>query len=363
MIPSLANVPILGYLATNKEGIEDFRGHEQKLVIEDGEFSFKYLGRAWGLIPEANNAHFEFRYGEDGVEREYLVCEGVLWRKFPEVEEIFDRDSGFKNQSMELHPPSIKGYVNEEGLYVFTQAKFEGACILGENVTPAMISSTIEKFSVANNIKTEFSEMITEFNIHFSKAQEKGDDQVENENQPVLESETPETFEETPEVAVTPEVAELPAVEPEAEFTESDASEPAESPESTELPAEPESDFADKKDKKDEEEEEDESKDESKQDSEENPFPPKEDEDEDEDEDKKKKFTLTFELSHDDVRTGLYNALRQHESFKDSYVWVSKVYDSHAVIEDEDNGKYFKANYVKHENAVSIGELLSLIHI
>lgn len=326
MIPSLSNTMILGYIATDEDGNQDFMAHEEKLVIENGEFSFKYVGRAWGVIPESNNAHFELRYGEDGVEREYLVTEGLLWRKFPEVEEIFDRDSGYKSQSMELFPPSVKGYINETGQFVFTQAKFEGACILGEGVTPAMISSTIEKFSVANNIKAEFSEMLTEFNTHFSSTeQEKGDDLVDNENNPNLEPETtevpvaPETPESTDQFEATTEgeVTETPVTEPESESTE---------------PAEPETDFADKKNEEDEDEEK-------------------------EKEEKEKKFTVTFELSHDDIRSQLYQALGNHESFKDSWVWISKVYDGHAIVEDESNGKFYKANYVKHENAVSIGEL------
>lgn len=340
MIPSLSNTMILGYIATDEDGVVDFKGHETRLVIENGEFDIKYVGRAWGVIPESNNAHFELRYGEDGVEREYLVCEGMLWRKFPEVEEIFDRDSGYKSQSMELFPPSVKGYVNETGQFVFTQAKFEGACILGEGVTPAMISSTIEKFSVANNIKTEFSEMLTEFNTYFSQSQEKGDDIVENpivenETPVVTEPETPETFTEPAvEPEVTPEVTpEEPAVEPEVEFTEPEP----ETPETPETPAEPETDFADK----DEEDEEDE----------------KDKEKEEDEEEKPNKFTLTFELSHDDIRYGLYQAIEGHEQFQNSWIWISQVFDSHAIVEDESNSKFYKVNYVKHENAVSLGEL------
>jgi len=168
MIPSLANTPILGYLTSTEEIGTDFAGHEERLVIEGGEFHIKYVGHAYGVIPEANNARFETKYGEDGIEREYLVVDGVLWNKFKEVSEIFDRDGGLKSQSMELSPSSIKGYVDDEGLFVFTQAKFEGACILGEGVTPAMVSSTVERFSVANNVKSEMKELLAEFNSHFS---------------------------------------------------------------------------------------------------------------------------------------------------------------------------------------------------
>ncbi|MFJ8247300.1 hypothetical protein [Peribacillus asahii] len=339
MIPSLANAPILGYIATNEEGEQDFKGHEEKLVIEGGEFNFKYIGRAWGVIPETNNARFEFRYGEDGIEREYLVTEGVLWKsKFPEVNEIFDRDGGYKSQSMELFPPSVKGFINEQGIFEFTEAKVEGACVLGEGINPAMISSTIEKFSVADNVKTDLSDMLTEFNAYFSTIQ-KGDDTVEDENK-VLEPETqvaevPNNFEEPTEPA-TQEGAE-PVVEPDTEFTE--PTEPTE----PETPAEPETDFADGK--KDDEEDEEDEKDSAKKD------------DDDEEDDKKSgKFTVKFELSHDDIRSNLYGALGQHESFQDSWFWISKVYDSYAIVEDEGQGKFFAVNYVKHENAVSIGE-------
>lgn len=320
MIPSLANVPILGYIAVDELGNDDFKGHEEALMVENNELKIKYLGHAYGVIPEDNNARFETRYGEDGVEREYLVADGILWRKFPEVEEIFDRDGGFKSQSMELQHSSVKGYKDEHGLFVFTQAKFEGLCILGEGVTPAMISSTIEKFSFADKFQTELSAMLTEFNAHFTKTSEEGENVTK-----VIEN---------------------------PEGTEPQAQEP--------VTTEPETDFA-KKAKKDEDKDKDKEKDpEEGTTTEEDPEEPEtEEDDEDEkDKDKKKpkKFSRTFELSHDDIRSGIYNALSSHNDFQDSWMWVSKVYDNHAIVEDADNGKYFKVNYVKHENAVSIGE-------
>lgn len=332
MIPSLSNTPILGYIGVNKDDEEDFRGHEERLVVEDGEFKLKYVGRAYGVIPETNNARFEFRYGEDGVEREYLVCDGVIWRKFPEVEDIFDRDSGFKSQSMELQASSIKGYMNNEGLYVFEQAKVEGACLLGEDVTPAMISSTVEKFSVADKLQAELSEMLKEFNAHFSATQEeKGEDLVSTNNEnlePVVEPTEPvieptNEFTEPTEPVVEPVIE--PVSEPTNEFTEPVVEPVAE-------PTEPTNEFTE---------------------------PVIEPVSEPVIEEPAK-FTRTFELSHDDIRSGLYGALDQHDTFKESWVWISKVYDNHAIIEDESNGKFFKINYVRHENAVSLGEFEEL---
>ncbi|WP_151035825.1 hypothetical protein [Bacillus wiedmannii] len=346
MIPSLANVPILGYIAVDEDNQADFKGHEEALVIEDKQFKLKYMGRAYGVIPTENNARFETRYGSDGVEREYLVCDGIVWRKFPEVEEIFDRDGGFKWQSMELQNSSVNGYLDDNGVFVFTKAKFEGACILGEHVTPAMVSSTIEKFSV-NTIKEELGDMLTEFNAYFSNITMKGDDIVTK----ILNNQEPVTTDKTAFTEENP-VVENPVTEDVTPVTGEDNTE-----------------FAKKDKKKDEEDGKDAEKgaktadDTSKKDPKEDPKedPAKTDDEEDEKDKKKpKKFSVTFEMSHDDIRGGIYQALRSHDTFKDSWTWVSKVYDNHAIIEAEDEGKFYKMNYVKHENAVSLGEFEEL---
>lgn len=371
MIPSLANIPILGYIGMNEDTNEiDFKGHEEGLVIENNQFKMKYFGRAYGLIPENNNARFEFRYGEDGLEREYLVCDGLIWRKFPEVEQIFDRDGGFKSQSMELDQDSAEGYLNDNGVFVFTQARFEGACLLGEDVSPAMISSTIERFSVNNKVQNELSEMLNEFNTYFSTIEKKGVDNVENEKLNVEgnpETEFAKKDKEKDEKEKNDSNSKT-TEEPKKEEG-SNAKEGSNTDESTKESKDKEDDKSkekesskekdseedeDKNDKKkfavkDEEEDEDKDKDKEKE-----KETKKED---DEEEDKKpKKFTRTFELSHDDIRASLFSALDKHESFENKWFWITQVYDSHALVHNEEENKFFKVNYVKHEDAVSIGD-------
>ncbi len=168
MLPSLANIPILGYISIDNFNTADFQGHEQRLVIEDEGISIEYLGRAYGLIPETNNATFEAKICEDGIEREFLVCDGILWNKFQDAIDIFDRDS-VKSQSMELQPDSIKGSFGKDKLFHFTSAQFEGACILGTGIIPAMTGSVVEKFTYTD-IKNEINEMINEY-ISFSASQ------------------------------------------------------------------------------------------------------------------------------------------------------------------------------------------------
>jgi hypothetical protein len=164
-LPSLANIPLVGYISKDNSNHSDFNGHEQKIVIDKDGVSVEYLGRVYGIIPETNNARFEFK-NVNGIDREYLVCEGLLYNKFPEVVDIFERD-GSKSQSMELESSSIEGKFNKNGLFEFQQFKFEAACILGEGVTPAMTGSLIEKFSM-NTMQEQMAELLAEFNNNFT---------------------------------------------------------------------------------------------------------------------------------------------------------------------------------------------------
>lgn len=165
-IPSLSNIPVLGYIEANNANETDFTGHEQRIVIDDDGARLEYLGRMYGTVPESNNAQFEFKVGEDGVNREYLTVEVLIHTKFQECVDIVTKN-GFKNHSMELHPSSIKGQFNENKLFEFTDFKFEGLCLLGDNVTPAMKGSVLELYS-QSKFNYQVNEMIQEFNTTFS---------------------------------------------------------------------------------------------------------------------------------------------------------------------------------------------------
>lgn len=152
-IPTLEGMPIVGYLENNSAGQTDFSDHREGFVQdESGQWKIQYLGSAFGFVPKDHNAQFEMKVGDDGVEREYLTCEGVVWTKFDSAVDIFQRDV-VKSQSMEL-ADDFDGYVDEtSGLFHFTKFKFDGACALGFDVQPAMESATIGlNFSAQENV-------------------------------------------------------------------------------------------------------------------------------------------------------------------------------------------------------------------
>lgn len=180
-IPSLANTPILGYIKTDDTGEEDFSDHRSIIVKEEGKVKVKYIGQAYGMIPETNNAKFEIKKDSDGVEREYLTVEGQLWNKWDDPIDIVERDS-VKNQSMELHKDAEGYFDKKTKLFHFTNFKFFGACILGDDVKPAMSGSTLElAFS-----QTDFNEYILgqmeEFKLAFSQYQASKNDDDINKN-------------------------------------------------------------------------------------------------------------------------------------------------------------------------------------
>jgi hypothetical protein len=212
-IPTLANTPILTYIEN-----DDFSDHRQELEVKDGNIKISYKCNGIGVIPENNDAHFEEKSCADGVTRTFLVCNGLIWRKWDDVDDILNRDKSKKN-SMELSEDGYKGHYTENGYFSFDEFKFFGTCLLGENVTPAMTGSCAEvQFSVnTNEIKNKL-EQFTKFmvqssttEVEINKNQEGGINmaKVDNaEETPVVEPVVENTeFEANTDNTTVPEVS------------------------------------------------------------------------------------------------------------------------------------------------------------
>lgn len=173
-IPSLAYIPIVGFLEKNKVGEDDFSDHRYIITKDANGLRRKYIGNAYGVIlsSDENNAHYEERVCDDGETRTFLVVDGVIWNMFEDSSEIINRDL-IKNQSMELWDDgeSIEGYEDEDGLFHFTKFSFRAACILGndDKYQPAMINSTVEvQFTMSDFVKDIQSELSNKL-ITFTK--------------------------------------------------------------------------------------------------------------------------------------------------------------------------------------------------
>lgn len=256
-IPTLAYTPIMGMI---EDG--DFLGHEQELVIEDDDYKFKTLTQAYGVIPEFNNAQFEDRVGDDGVTRTYLTVDGLLWNKWEEAIDAINSKQGKTGQSMEI---IVQSYTvpDENGVIGIERFQFDGACLLGDAVKPAMVSSNVE-LAFSDKVDKTIKEKLAVYaksleeggnELELDKLKEATKDDKFEENtdgavkEPVEEPvETPEEGEpEAPaepetEPEVTPEEPDKGTItdpEPEPEPEPSEPEEPSTEPEA---PEEPEAD-------------------------------------------------------------------------------------------------------------------------
>lgn len=170
-IPTLEYIPIVGFIEYDSEKSEkDFSDHRYILTMDENGIRRKYLGSAYGVIlsSEENNAHYENRLDDNGIERTYLVCEGIIWNMFEDSSNIINRDV-IKKQSMELREDDVEGYEDDNGIFHFTNFSFRASCVLGDSHTPAMNGSTLELNYTVNDFIKEIQNEIQENYTIFTK--------------------------------------------------------------------------------------------------------------------------------------------------------------------------------------------------
>lgn len=164
---SIYNTPVLAYIVTNPDGTMDFKGHEYKEVEDENGKRYVYIGSAYGVIPESCNYRWIEKVCSDGVLREFFQVDALLWTRFEDAIDIFNRD-GKKPHSMELELSSITGEENEEdGTFTFTGFQFSGCCLLSstdENIQPAMIDSEAKLANfTADSVALEIKKRLGEY--------------------------------------------------------------------------------------------------------------------------------------------------------------------------------------------------------
>ncbi len=164
-VPTICNTPILGYVVNEgDDDTKDFRGHEHELRITDDTVKYVYSGQAYGVVPESCNPRWIVKDDGNGVEREYLQVDGLIWTKFSDPVDIFVRDIT-KAHSVEL-TDMILGKADEKGYTPVTAFKFDGCCILSTTdpkIQPAMTSSCITANFSVEDIAAQIRDRLYEY--------------------------------------------------------------------------------------------------------------------------------------------------------------------------------------------------------
>lgn len=332
-LDTLKNTPILGYIEESKLGDKDFRGHEVELVIENGEMKEKYLGHAFGVIPETCNPRFEFKEGDNGEILEYLVVDGLLWTKFDDAYSIL-KDRGEVSESMELHD-DYDGYWDEEGWFHFNKFSFYGACMLGSDVSPAMQKASVEMVFSKDAIKEEISKKLEEFSLLMNSKQSK-----EVGNKMTLEELLAKysiSIEDLTAKEVNVEEYSIEDLETKIQELFSDTS---------------------NDESKDDEPQGDESEftDEQKEEPKDEPNPEFTDEPQGESD----KFTLSFELSHEDIRSKMWNQIDDFMANKglgNDWYYIVSVFDSNVIVENDMGNNFYRIDYSIDGDNINFGDV------
>ena len=353
--------PILGAIYKTDTGEYEFRGHDMTIVEDGDEATVEYIEQPVGVISEVNEPYLEYDEAED---KTYLMVSGNVFEDYSKAAEILKRRKTCKC-SVEIAVDELSWDGKEEVLSIDVFS-FRGVTILGfeqdgvTEIAEGMKGSkiTIDNFSAEQNsmFSENYQEKLLESLDKLNKILSKFS--IEDATQKGVENEDMDHFEELLEkYGITADEVDfntdgLSDEELDAAFEEHFAGckKKKKCDATPEDKAEAEADGEDdefagcKKKKKCENENEEDGN-----------------EDESDEEDfagckKKRKCSIDengnvaieYELSHDDIRAGIYALLRE-ESDDDDYFWpwIVEVYDSKFIYEDEWTGKFYRRNYTK----------------
>ena len=209
LLSSLPYTPVVGIF---NDLVKDFGGHDQN----------RNVAKIYGVVPQEPNVAWEERFDPDGVTRTYACTDVYLYTGRYDAAKLIPG----KQQSMELDVDTIRGdwqTINGQEAYVYTDARFIGLSVLGNDKTPCFEGSAffelVNKFNnfMAANTLNGGTDMVLEDTKIVASATEQPETEVEQ----VVEA-TPEGPEE---VTQSEESTETAADNGDSVESESDAAE------------------------------------------------------------------------------------------------------------------------------------------
>lgn len=327
-LPSFSNRPILGYIHS-VNGQYEFYSHNMHLDEND---ELVYDEIPVGIIPESCDAKLEYDKEKD---KTYCVVKGYIFEEYSRAAEILQREEecsvSVELSIRELSYNAKEKYLNIEDFF------FSGVTILGKteegnDVKPGMQGSNIrladfseQNNSLCTNYSDELLQEIKKLNENLSLYNK--EKSKEGGQEPVKFEELLEKYGKTVE-DVTFEYENMTDEELEAKFEEvfgeDDTAGEGGNPET-----------ASEDDNVDDVEGNDEGTDEP---------------------EVFENIVRTFEISHDDIRWGLYKLLEPYEEADNAYYYISAVYDTYFVYENWSGDKIFGQKYTKDNDEIAFSE-------
>ena len=372
-MPSLKYRPLLAYIHELEDGTKDFYAHNCEFIEnEDGETEVVYTEKQVGCFT-AEDPWLE--YDED-MDKTYVMAYAVVPEEYTDAADIIRRKNGTK-VSCELCIDTLEYNAKEK--YLDLIDFYFGGCTLlgcdedGNEIGEGMLGSRADIFDFCHkkpvfNYQDKLVEVLDKLNITLSNlnnvnfTQKGGDAEVDKFNELLeqygftedeldfdYEGMTDEELENAfEEYACKKKKCEEEEEDGEPEVKEDEACKKKKCEEDGDEDDDPEATENEACKKKKCEEDDDELK-----------------AKEDEACRKKKKcslneagdMTVSFEVSHEDIRCALFNLLSSYEEQDSEYYWISNVYDDYFVYENWSGDKLYKQAYeVDGDNVSFSGE-------
>lgn len=331
-MPTLKYRPVLAYIHELEDGTKDFYAHNCEFIEnEDGETEIVYTEKQVGCFT-AEEPWLEY---DEENDKTYVMAYAVIPEEYTETADIIRRKEGTK-VSCELFINTLE-YNAKEKYLDLVDFYFGGCTLLGKDedgneIGEGMLGSradiadfchkepvfncqdelikvlnkldeTLSNFNKSENQKGGEAEMgkFEELLEKYGKTAEDIEFENEGMSDEELEAKFAEMFDDTGD-----------GDSGSSEGSSEGAEEGDTSSEADDEPA-----AQSEEDAEDDEEEADD----------------EEAAGTDDDSTKKKKYELLFELSHDDIRCGLYNLLRAQSEEDYWYTWILDVYDNYFIYE------------------------------
>lgn len=312
-LPSFQLKPILANIVFKDDGTADFGSHDMEIITDPFDSDKKmvhYKESPVGIVYGDASLVYDNEAEVDRVE-----VKGFLYEEYGNLAvKILEAREGTADVSVELAIKEMTYNAKDKVLNI-TDFYFDGVTLLGETIQPGMKGSniTLDNFSKENNSLFNSKELIerleriesklSSFNIKIPQ---------EGGNESVKLKELLEKYSVSLE-ELTFETEGLSDEELEIKFAEVFSKEPTPSNDNS------------KKDK----------------------YTINED----------GTMTITYEVSHEDIRYALYNLLSSIENSDDEWYYINSVYDGYFVYSTWDEDKIFKHSYsVDDEGNVSIAD-------
>lgn len=335
-MPSLKYRPILAYIHMTSDGIEDFYAHNIEIVEdENGEEKINYLEKQVGCF--TSDEPF-LEYDKD-MDKTYVIAYAVIPEEYTSAAEIIRRKNGTK-VSCELVINELSYNAKEKYLDI-TDFYFGGTTLLGcneegESIGEGMLGARadISDFCHKEPVYTfqdKMIEVLDKLNTTLSNfnnnSKEKGCDKM-GKFEKLLQQ-----YNVTAE-DITFEIEGLSDEELEAKFKEA---------------------FEDNTSTGDDSSVNEET---------ENVSTSENNDDEASSSEFMRKktcsvgedgnMTVSFEISHEDIRGALYTLLKVYEQEDNEWYWVTNVFDNYFIFENWDGSKLYKQSYAVDGDNVSL---------